>query len=86
MVKVRVKLFAVLADAVGTKELVIDLSKEKVKVRDVLDYIRSRYPKFREVEKNVPILMLVNGINVLPDNEVKDGDEVSFLPPVSGGS
>jgi len=85
MVKVKVKLFAVFADAVGTKELVIDLSGKKVKVKDVLEYIRSKYPKFREVEENVPILMLVNGINVLPDDEVKDRDEVSFLPPVSGG-
>jgi len=85
MVRVRVKLFAVLADAVGAKELVIDLNKEKARVKDILDYVRSKYPRFREVEKDVPILMLVNGVNVLPDSEVKEGDEVSLLPPVSGG-
>ncbi len=85
MVRIRVKLFAVFADAVGAKELVISLSKEKVKAKDILEYIRSKYPKFRESEKVVPVLMLVNGVNVLPDNEVKEGDEVSLLPPASGG-
>ena len=85
MVRIRVKLFAVFADAVGAEELVISLSKEKAKVKDVLEYIRSKYPKFREIEEDVPVLMLVNGVNVLQDSEVKEGDEVSLLPPASGG-
>jgi len=85
MVRVRVKFFAVFADAVGTNELVVELGKDRASVKDVIEYIRSKYPKFREVEKEVPLITLVNGVNVVPDNEVREGDEVSLLPPVSGG-
>ncbi len=85
MIKVRVKFFAVLTDVVGAKELAVEINKEKATVKEILEYIRNRYPKFKEIEKDIPILTLVNGVNVLLDEEVKNGDEVSLLPPVSGG-
>jgi molybdopterin synthase sulfur carrier subunit len=92
--KVKVKFFALLREAAGTKELEEEL-EENATVRSLLERLGGKLPKrFRElvfegqdVSKNVIILVNRRGIRELEglETKLKDGDEVALLPPVSGG-
>ena len=67
-------------------------------IRDLLAHLSQRFgkdltdlildPKTRELASH--IILLVNGQNVLflsdgLDSPLKDGDEITFFPPVAGG-
>ncbi len=80
--KIKVKLFASFRDIVGAKEEVIEI-EEGITVRDLLEKYIVRFPdmaKFRE-----HIVLSVNREYGAPSKTLMEGDEVSFLPPVSGG-
>ena len=82
-VAVRVRLFAVVADRLGARqlELVLPVGATAQAVRDELG---RRYPQWR------PLLDLcrlaVNGRYCETGTPVHPGDEVALIPPVSGGS
>ncbi|RLG53673.1 MAG: molybdopterin synthase sulfur carrier subunit [Thermoproteota archaeon] len=80
MMKVKVKLFSVLRDAAGVKEALVEL-RDGAKVSELLEELYSRWPKLRD-EKDV--IVLVNG-KPSSSLELKEGDEVALIPPVSGG-
>jgi MoaD family protein len=80
--KVKVKLFAAFRDIVGAKEEDLEL-KEGSTVQSLLeDYIR-RFPQMGRFREH--IILSVNKEYGASGRLLKDGDEVSFLPPVSGG-
>jgi len=80
--RVKVKLYAAFRDIVGSKEEDLDL-KQGSTVNDLLDdYIR-RFPQLSRYRDH--IILSVNKEYGAPGRTLKDGDEVSFLPPVSGG-
>ena len=80
--KIKVKLFAAFRDIVGAKEEDLEL-KEGSTVQSLLeDYIR-RFPKMGRFREH--IILSVNKEYGASGRLLKDGDEVSFLPPVSGG-
>ena len=80
--KVKVKLFAAFREVVGTKEEDLDLP-EGTTVNGLLDdYIR-RFPALGRYREH--IILSVNREYGAPARVLRDGDEVSFLPPVSGG-
>lgn len=80
--KVRVKLFASFRNIVGQKEEEVEL-EEGTTVKDLLEQYISRFPEMDRYRNH--IILSVNK-EYGPSNLVlKDGDEVSFLPPVSGG-
>ncbi|KAF0243241.1 MAG: molybdopterin synthase sulfur carrier [Planctomycetota bacterium] len=81
--KVRVLFFASVADAAGTRSLDAELGN-RATVADLR----------RKLEKDRPRLAgrlgkcaaAVNTVVVSPARALADGDEVAFLPPVSGGA
>jgi molybdopterin synthase catalytic subunit len=83
VVRIRVLFFGQLKDVAGcaSDEIRIEGSPD---VQAVFDYYANRFPKLRQLEASI----------VLARNEefssrsaaVEDGDEIAFLPPVSGGS
>ena len=80
--KVKVKLFAAFRDIVGAKEEDLEL-KEGSTVQSLLDdYIR-RFPQMGRFREH--IILSVNKEYGASGRLLKNGDEVSFLPPVSGG-
>lgn len=80
--KVKVRLYAAFRDIVGLKEENLDL-KDGATVKDLLDdYIR-RFPSLSKYREH--IILSVNKEYGAPARVLREGDEVSFLPPVSGG-
>ena len=80
MAAVTLRLFAAARVAAGTGR--DDLGGATV--GEVLDEATRRYgPPFAELLATCRIW--VNGEPAGPDHEVRDGDEVAVLPPVSGG-
>ena len=78
--KVRILLFAYLKETLGMKEEVMDIQKGS-KVRDLWNRFKHRI----QGGENLRILFAVNGEYVEVGKELKEGDEVAFIPPVSGG-
>jgi molybdopterin converting factor subunit 1 len=79
---IRVLFFASLADVVGMREASLDVA-EFHDVKSVFSRFEASYPRLAEYRRS--ILYAVNSEFADPDTTVKDGDEIAFFPPVSGG-
>ena len=83
MVRVRIRFFSLYSDVVGD-ELVIELGGD-ASVKDVVESLLKNYPRLNELFDRVKPVVLVNGVRVNEDYVVRDGDEIAFIPPASGG-
>ena len=80
---VRVRFFASLRDLVGESQLDIELERETT-ARKLFHSLKKRFPELSRYE---PIMVVaVNQEYTGWDGRVAPGDEVAFLPPVSGGT
>jgi molybdopterin synthase catalytic subunit len=82
-VHIRVLFFGVLRDIVGLREDHLDLP-EGGRLESVFDHYASRFPRLKEVAASV--VLALNQEFSTPSAPLSEGDEVAFLPPVSGGS
>ena len=82
-VRVKVLFFGVLKDVAGRAEEQFDLENAATLGR-VFDHYCGRFPSMREMAGS--ILLARNREFAGPNTLLADGDEVAFLPPVSGGS
>lgn len=80
--KIKVKLFAVFREIVGGKEEDLELPQGTT-VKGLLDYYIAKFPQMAKFREH--IILSVNKEYGPPGKVLKEGDEVSFLPPVSGG-
>ncbi|HUF17889.1 MAG TPA: MoaD/ThiS family protein [Thermoanaerobaculia bacterium] len=82
MIRVRLLLFAVLRDIAGSGEtdLVLRIGST---AGDVWQLLRERYPELEGY--GAPPMTAVNMEYVPPDTPLREGDELAFIPPVSGG-
>lgn len=81
--QVRVLLFATLKDIAGQNRLTLSLPDGGATVTEVRRALTAAYPA---MEANVnAAIAAVNEEYAFPGDAVKDGDEVAFFPPVSGG-
>lgn len=80
--KVKVKFFAILKERVGVAEITKEL-KEGSTVADLWKFLQADHPKL--AVPGIRLLYAVNQNYVSPDHELKESDEVVFIPPVSGG-
>ncbi len=81
--RIKLLLFAGCREAVGTKELEIELPEAASTVEKALEEILDRFPQLRGIAKSVAIAR--NAEYVAGDTPVADGDELAIIPPVSGG-
>jgi len=89
MVKVRVKYFLWLADKAGCslEEVMLD----NPTLHGLMEHIMATRPKLSNIIESIlqgssEIIVLVNNRSLQTLNlELKDGDEVVLMPPVSGG-
>ena len=80
--RVTVKLFARLRDLTGTGELVREIPSPAT-AHAVWDSLVTEWPALREYERTISVA--VNAEYSRMAASVGDGDEIAFLPPVSGG-
>ena len=80
--RVTVKLFARLRDLAGAGELVRDVDGPAT-VQTVWRSLVTEFPAVAEYERSMSVA--VNADYAKMSAAVHDGDEVAFLPPVSGG-
>lgn len=80
--KVKLLLFAVLADIVGekTREIEVDQGTRAI---DLWTDLRAKHTELEPYAR--PPFTAVNESYVDPERVLEDGDEVAFIPPVSGG-
>jgi molybdopterin converting factor subunit 1 len=79
---VTVRLFARLRELAGTTELSQELPDNAV-ARTAWDSLVGQFPAIRDYEQSISCA--VNEEYARLTTPLKDGDEVAFLPPVSGG-
>eukprot|EP00963_Diacronema_lutheri_P007896 scaffold682_cov363-Pavlova_lutheri.AAC.47 len=82
--KVCVRFFASCREAAGTEVLELDLPQD-CDIGAVVEEVMRKYPGAKEVMKSTA---LARNLEYVPKGEpvrLKEGDEVAFIPPVSGG-
>lgn len=79
---IRVLFFASLADIAGTRETAVD-SAGIPDVISIFDRFAKEFPALESHRSSV--LLALNSEFARPNSPVRDGDEVAFFPPVSGG-
>lgn len=80
--RVRVRLFARLRDLAGASELVRDVPAPAT-VQTVWDGLVAEMPALVQYERTMSVAVNAEYARMAAD--VREGDEVAFLPPVSGG-
>lgn len=81
---ITVKYFASLRNVAGKEEEQFDLGNETT-LEELSDEIEKTAPKISEMIRGNNVMVSVNLNVVQPGAIIKDGDEVAFLPPFSGG-
>ncbi len=91
MARVKVRMYATVREAAGTAEITL----EALNLSEVVDRLEREYGKrMAEMLRDFPndaerLVVLVNGQNVSGLDakavRLRDDDEVSIFPPVSGG-
>jgi molybdopterin synthase catalytic subunit len=80
--RVRVLFFGLLKDLVGTSSEEVHLPPG-ADLRAVFEYYQGRQPRLRELARNIVIARNQEFAELA--TPVAEGDEIAFLPPVSGG-
>jgi molybdopterin synthase sulfur carrier subunit len=81
---IRVKLFAMLRELAGVGEMEMPRPMPAT-VGGVSEALAMACPAVRETFSRRTVLAVLNGRYAGLDEAVQEGDEVAFLPPVSGG-
>jgi molybdopterin synthase catalytic subunit len=81
-VKVRLLCFAVLRDITGRPETELELA-DGTRARDVWQSLRAQHGELAAYE--LPPMTAINESYASPDQLLRDGDELAFIPPVAGG-
>ena len=79
-IRIQVRLFASYREAAGTNKLELPLDTG-ARVADLTRLLAPRVPSLLTARG----LVAVNHEYVTPEYVLRDGDEVAFIPPVSGG-
>ena len=80
---VKVLFFASCRDLVGTSEASISLP-DRARVTDLFARLAEEHPRLQKMEAS--LMVSVNQAYVDRTRRLSDGDEVAFIPPVSGGA
>lgn len=76
--------FASLAEKLACDKETLDLPEDIHTIEDLTLYISSRGLPWSQLRDST-ILSAVNHEMAKANSEIKDGDEVAFFPPVTGG-
>lgn len=82
---VSIHYFASIRESLGSAGEEIELPGDVGTVAELMDYLIARGPHWRDTLGNPAVLVALNQDMVKRDAAVGDGDEIAFLPPVTGG-
>jgi molybdopterin converting factor subunit 1 len=80
--KVHVQFFSRLRELAGVSEVELEIP-ETTAVAELLEILYSRTPAWREWDKSILVAAGVEFVG--RDYALKEGDEISIMPPVQGG-
>jgi molybdopterin converting factor subunit 1 len=83
IVRIRVLFFGALRDVAGAREDSLELPAG-ARLDTVFEHYASRFPRLRQMAASV--VLALNQEFASPAAALSEGDEVAFLPPVSGGT
>lgn len=82
---IKVVFLAQFREKLGTGELMLEMGAEPVSVEQVKLALAERGERWRDLFECDRLLCAVNQDMASPETLVKNGDEVAFFPPVTGG-
>lgn len=82
---INVLFFAQVRELLNTAKLAIDADQAIATTEDLRAYLAAKDEKWARVMASNKLLVAVNQTMSNWDAPVKDGDEVAFFPPVTGG-
>lgn len=83
---IHLKLFASIAEQTGVKEEALELPATVGTLGELREHLRGRSPVWRQcLDSARAVRGAVNHTMASDHVPVKDGDEVAFFPPVTGG-
>ncbi|MFW5759364.1 MAG: MoaD/ThiS family protein [Cyclobacteriaceae bacterium] len=78
--KVKVKYFGAIAELAGTNEEMVELELSGAEIKDLKEYCIRKYGLGNDDSLQLAVNQELNKTGTL-----RDGDEIAFLPPFSGG-
>jgi len=85
---IQIKYFATLAEAIKKRDETLELDGKSIVLKDLLEILGRKYKEAFDIHRNY--LITVNGRDIKFLNDLRielhDGDVVSIVPPVMGGS
>ena len=82
---ITVKFFSLIREAVETEQLTLDLSDGLTTVEALKNELSLRGEAWSEALSHPNLIQAVNQRVVFQEEGIKDGDEVAFFPPMTGG-
>jgi sulfur-carrier protein len=83
---IKLLFFARLREQLGREMLQLEASPELSNIAAIIELLRQRGGVWAEqFDTDQTVLVALNQEMATPDTLVKDGDEVAFFPPVTGG-
>jgi len=82
---VRLRYFASLREMLGTGDERIELPAQVTTVQQLTEWLQGRGPLWQDTLSNPRLLTALNQTVVNREAGVRDGDEIAWFPPVTGG-
>lgn len=80
--KIRIRFFGIYRDLLNTDSVEREYPANKT-IENLFDEILAAHPRKEDLKK---VTQFAKNLNFVPkDSPVSDGDEVAFMPPMSGG-
>lgn len=83
---ITVKFFSLIREAVDTEQLTLEMSDRLSTVEALKNELSLRGEIWKEALSHPNLIQAINQRVVFQEEGIKDGDEVAFFPPMTGGS
>ena len=82
---IRLRFFASLRETLGVGDLQLELPDGINRLSGLTDWLQGRGTPWKEALSDSRLHVAVNQEIVSQDTAIRDGDEVAWFPPVTGG-
>ena len=82
---ITVKFFSLIREAVDTEQLTLEMSDRLSTVEALKNELSLRGEIWKEALSHPNLIQAINQRVVFQEAGIKDGDEVAFFPPMTGG-